>query len=353
MTDPDGKRWGPFDERRGRTPPIVNDVLRAAGRPLDPVARAFLEPRFGVDFGFVRVHAGDRVAESARAVGALAYTVGRDIVFDRDQYAPGTSTGRRLLAHELAHVVQETTSNHVRRYRDVKRSERTIKNWGGVDEPGAGLVEKSSPGSGDPVIETIAIKFTGNAPDALNGGEFLVTGRLTAKYRASDKRPDIMIPVTGGSTAGRPFGLTDRITTPVKVRRIEGPGYSDVSTTARPEAQPAPAGEASHYVKRTTPLSEPQFSFVSSMGLAVYFKGPQAIHLGDRTFGSHACVHVDWIANKEEMRLINYHSLIHFTKVTVAYEKNAALREVCCATTRMRRGFVNPCDVFKRADCTP
>jgi len=88
-------------------PPIVHDVLSSSGHPLDAGTRTFMEPRFGYDFSQVRVHTDATAAESARAVNALAYTVGRDIVFDTGQYAPGTSAGKRLLTHELTHVVQQ------------------------------------------------------------------------------------------------------------------------------------------------------------------------------------------------------------------------------------------------------
>jgi outer membrane lipoprotein SlyB len=88
-------------------PPIIHDALRAPGQPLDAATRAFMEPRFGFDFSQVRVHADARADESARAVSAQAYTVGRDVVFSAGQYAPETTAGRRLLAHELAHVVQQ------------------------------------------------------------------------------------------------------------------------------------------------------------------------------------------------------------------------------------------------------
>lgn len=88
-------------------PPIVQDVLRSPGQPLDTGTRAFMEPRFGHDFSRVRIHTDARAAESARAVNALAYTVGRDLVFGMGQYAPNTPQGRKLLAHELAHVVQQ------------------------------------------------------------------------------------------------------------------------------------------------------------------------------------------------------------------------------------------------------
>lgn len=139
-------------------PPIVHEVLRSPGQPLDPATRAFMEPRFGYDFsrvpthanrsahtpahltigaphdafeqeaeltaqhvmsqsatstttGYdfsgVRIHTDGKASESARAVGALAYTVGREIVFGEEQYVPGTMNGNRLLAHELTHVLQQ------------------------------------------------------------------------------------------------------------------------------------------------------------------------------------------------------------------------------------------------------
>lgn len=88
-------------------PAIVHDVLRSPGQPLDAATRSYMEPRFDHDFSRVRVHTGARAAESAQAVHALAYTVGRDVVFGAGQYAPWTSAGQRLLAHELTHVAQQ------------------------------------------------------------------------------------------------------------------------------------------------------------------------------------------------------------------------------------------------------
>src|SRR2546425_13179281 len=96
--------------RPSTIPPIVHDVLRSPGQPLDAGTRAFMEPRFGHDFSQVRVHTDSRAAESAQAVNALAYTVGRDVVFGEGEYEPGTSHGRRLLAHELTHVVQQASN---------------------------------------------------------------------------------------------------------------------------------------------------------------------------------------------------------------------------------------------------
>jgi hypothetical protein len=79
-----------------------------AGVPLDPASRSYFEPRFLHDFSRVRVHTDSSAGESARSLDALAYTLGRDIVFGPDQYAPETRAGRRLLAHELTHVVQQS-----------------------------------------------------------------------------------------------------------------------------------------------------------------------------------------------------------------------------------------------------
>jgi hypothetical protein len=92
-------------------PPIVHDVLRSPGHPLDAATRGFFEARFGHDFGRVRVHADGAAARSARAVDASAYTVGTHVVFGAGRYAPGTGAGQRLLAHELAHVVQQNASS--------------------------------------------------------------------------------------------------------------------------------------------------------------------------------------------------------------------------------------------------
>lgn len=94
----------------GTAPPIVHEVLRSPGQLLDVATRAYMESRFGQDFGNVRVHTGAQAAASAQAVDAQAYTVGRDIVFAEDRFAPATLDGKRLLAHELAHTLQQQGS---------------------------------------------------------------------------------------------------------------------------------------------------------------------------------------------------------------------------------------------------
>lgn len=88
-------------------PHVVHEVLETSGQALDTSAREFFEPRFGHDFSKVRVHTGDKAAESARAVNAHAYTVANNVVFGAGKYAPRTSEGRELIAHELAHTIQQ------------------------------------------------------------------------------------------------------------------------------------------------------------------------------------------------------------------------------------------------------
>ena len=94
--------------RPARTAPgIVDDVLATPGQPLDDTAQAFFEPRLGHDFSRVRVHRDSRAAASADAVDARAYAVGNSIVFGDGQFRLDDPRGRRLVAHELAHVAQQ------------------------------------------------------------------------------------------------------------------------------------------------------------------------------------------------------------------------------------------------------
>jgi Domain of unknown function (DUF4157) len=100
-------RSGASDGAVGEAPAIVHEVLNSPGQPLDTPTRRVFESRFGWDFSAIRVHANRRADESARSVGALAYTAGPHIVFAAGRYATATESGRHLLAHELAHSIQQ------------------------------------------------------------------------------------------------------------------------------------------------------------------------------------------------------------------------------------------------------
>ncbi len=90
-----------------KVPASVYDAVHRPGQPLDPQTRTLMEARLGYDFRHVRLHNDQQAAQSAREVNALAYTVGKDVVFGPGQFAPHTHAGQRLLAHELAHTVQQ------------------------------------------------------------------------------------------------------------------------------------------------------------------------------------------------------------------------------------------------------
>ncbi|MGW6512581.1 eCIS core domain-containing protein [Streptomyces niveus] len=93
------------DEEERRSP--VHDVVSSGGSPLDAETRTDLESRMGADFSDVRIHNDSAAHESAKGVGAHAYTVGNNVVFQRDAYDPSSPQGRTTLAHELTHVIQQ------------------------------------------------------------------------------------------------------------------------------------------------------------------------------------------------------------------------------------------------------
>lgn len=103
------KAWGGETTAPVNAPPIVHEVLRQPGTPLDSATRSWFEPRFGRDFSSVRVHSGAAAAQSARSVNARAFTVGRNLVFAEGQFDPASDSGRKLLAHELVHTLQQST----------------------------------------------------------------------------------------------------------------------------------------------------------------------------------------------------------------------------------------------------
>lgn len=93
------------------TPPVVADLLRSPGRPLDAATRALMEPRFGHDFSHVRIHTGAPAESAAATLGAQAFAFGHHIAFARERFQPGSADGMRLMAHELTHTVQQANTS--------------------------------------------------------------------------------------------------------------------------------------------------------------------------------------------------------------------------------------------------
>jgi hypothetical protein len=102
-----GQPGGVAPSQPAGAPQIAQEAVRSPGRPLDPETRRFFEHRFEKNFGNVRIHTDERAAAAAKTVGARAFAAGEHLVFGANEYHPHGSEGRRLIAHELAHVVQQ------------------------------------------------------------------------------------------------------------------------------------------------------------------------------------------------------------------------------------------------------
>ncbi|MFL5383935.1 MAG: DUF4157 domain-containing protein [Longimicrobiaceae bacterium] len=161
-------------------PHAVHEVLRSPGEPLDAGVRRWMEPHLGRDLGDVRVHTDARAADSARAVAARAYTVGRRIVFGAGAYAPATGDGRRLLAHELTHVAQQE----------------------GAPGP-PGTLEIGRPGDGAE-REAERVSASAAAAEAAGGGARPAVGRAGPIYRPRLQRQG------GGAPAPAPTAAPSR-----------------------------------------------------------------------------------------------------------------------------------------------
>jgi hypothetical protein len=126
------------------------------GAPLPTEVRSYFEPRFGHDFSRVRVHTDARAAESARSLSARAYTIGSDVIFGAGQFVPATQGGRRLLAHELTHTIQQSSSANASNGLSIARepvdklAEETAKKEPEKKEPEKKEAEKKEPAKDKP-----------------------------------------------------------------------------------------------------------------------------------------------------------------------------------------------------------
>jgi hypothetical protein len=144
-------RRAPGDEfTRKVVSQTVIDVLRSPGQPLESRTRKFIESRFDCDFDRVRVHADTQANRSARALNALAYTVGCHLVFDTGRYAPATTAGRRLLAHELTHAIQQGQAT------EIDPSDLSV---GAVDD----IYELQANSVGEALAALEQVRFTSNS----------------------------------------------------------------------------------------------------------------------------------------------------------------------------------------------
>ena len=201
------------------TPPIVHDVLRSSGRPLNEATRAFMEPRFAHDFSHVRVHTDAEAAESARAVNALAYTIGANVTFAAGQYQPTSEMGRRLLAHELTHVVQQRHAPAVVRGASLKvgapgdRAEREADQVAdalvsrGIAPPSIAPAYSQVPNltlQRQPAKTTVRVDYTGSISIRQLAQGKGGSGAVVYDYPARAQKP----PKDKDITKGLPFDIT-------------------------------------------------------------------------------------------------------------------------------------------------
>lgn len=134
----------------GISPKVESNIhaMKGAGKALPETSRAELEPRFGYDFSDVRIHSDTRSAETAQALKARAFTVGHDIAFNSGEYAPESASGKKLLAHELTHVIQQDGQTGTLRSKGIelqKTGQPMVqggffgKVWGGIKKVGSAI----------------------------------------------------------------------------------------------------------------------------------------------------------------------------------------------------------------------
>jgi hypothetical protein len=167
-------------------PSIVHEVLRSPGQPLDGATRAFMEPRFGHDFSRVRVHTDAKAAESAQAVNAFAYTVGNDVVFGTGSYAPTTSAGRNLVAHELVHVIQQgmvksgTVPTHITQPSGPDEQEAEYISRAAIQSDTSANLRKADARAHPLVLARRVVPNRVNCPPNVNGAPAAPVADLTA-----------------------------------------------------------------------------------------------------------------------------------------------------------------------------
>jgi hypothetical protein len=257
-------------------------ALQGNGQPLSQPERAFFEPRFGVDFSQVRIHTNQSGSETARAVSARAFTVGKNVVFGEGQYQPGTSEGHRLLGHELMHVVQQNSGQLQRETTTRGRianqggapSERTLEGMGPPEGHSQGMDAAAVPleGAVRHDIDPAAV-----APQGTDVHGNLEKGRLNFPYFLAQT----VYPM-GDYAARLAAGINTRAYTPGG-DMVFGAGQYDPGTRG---GAPLLAHEVFHAAQQTTravPVIQRDIIPVDLVSIAARYRAPngQEYQAGD------------------------------------------------------------------------
>ena len=192
-------------------PSSVDRVLASSGRTLEPTLRQDMEQRFGHDFSQVRVHTGGAAEQSARDINAQAYTVGNDVVFGAGLFAPQSIAGKRLIAHELTHVAQQSEisafiqrqTNDLEQVSDLSEVNDTMDN----PEMLQSKQSKSTVLLKKQVIKNSSIQWVSPPPGfRVRSGQVIVTSMLSYKGKSVDCLMDsYSVALRGTTNAGQQF----------------------------------------------------------------------------------------------------------------------------------------------------
>ena len=255
------------------TPEVSNDLesqinaIKGGGRPLAESERAYFEPRFGVDFSQVKVHTGAQAAESAGAVNAKTYTLGQDVVFGEGQYNPQSKEGKRLIAHELVHVIQQ-------KHHRIQTIMRTC-NCNSFEQ-------------GRIPTRDEAITFGNEAPN-LRDADYCITGEANSAYNCYAWSIGIENRFLGNDEIISEYGdndrvLTDRVLTYNDLNRFYY-AHDLIPTENRNYAEIWVYGDSSpkHAAKRTRVICNGNPMYESKLG-----EGLRIAHLPEQLEGSSA-----------------------------------------------------------------
>ncbi|WP_437937093.1 eCIS core domain-containing protein [Sorangium sp. So ce341] len=235
-------------------PPVVRDVLRSTGQPLDAATRGFFEPRFGADFGGVRVHQGELAERAARSVDAQAFTVGHQIVLGRQRHAPGSRAGLQLMAHELTHVMQQaggagrpSASGRGVVQRTPAEAEATVgrhTSWGDLDEGALGraLLAQALGGDVAGVTEVFDALSSTDRDDVAYELTRAATGpqleRLAASAASRQLLHRVFDELTSGSVSAEEQQEADRIVQVTARQTVDAAAFDAAATSRRTKIFP-------------------------------------------------------------------------------------------------------------------
>jgi hypothetical protein len=222
------KRVQASDTGQIAAPPIVHEALRSSGQPLDSATRAFMEPRFGYDFSRVRVHTDTAAEQSARDVKAHAYTVGNHIVLGAGRLAPQTSAGKRLLAHELTHVVQQSGATA----KTVQREPEGATDINGTYDVEWKVKDDTAQVTYGKKSTTISLESQGNAAKLSQDLGITKTQAATVLRDIQAKAPRGKLLISFVQNKGNPRGYAIR-----KFREMRAGGLWNSDALARPPVE--------------------------------------------------------------------------------------------------------------------